>query len=93
MPLIRRVPKRGFKNFCRKEYSGVNLSSLSRFEAGSMVTPEELKRLEIARQLKDGIKILGQGEIKVPLTVKAHKFSKSAREKIINAGGKVEVLE
>ena len=93
MPLIRRIPKRGFTNIFRKVFAEVNVADLSRFEAGSVVTPEELRRAKLVKQVKDGIKVLGRGDISIPITVKAHKFSKSAREKIVGAGGQIEVLK
>ncbi|HET7629007.1 MAG TPA: 50S ribosomal protein L15 [Bacillales bacterium] len=92
MPLIKRLPKRGFKNPTRKEYATVNVEALNRFDEGTEVTPELLLETRLVRKLKDGIKILGDGELKVSLTVKAHKFSASAKEAIENAGGKPEVV-
>lgn len=91
-PLYRRVPKRGFNNPFRKEYAIVNLDELNSFAAGSEVTPEILKEKGIVKNSLSGIKILGNGEIKVQLTVKANKFSQSAVEKIQAAGGKTEVI-
>ncbi|OUM95070.1 MAG: 50S ribosomal protein L15 [Thermobacillus sp. ZCTH02-B1] len=91
-PLYRRLPKRGFTNRFRKEYAIVNVEELNRFEAGTEVTPELLIERGIVKNPRDGIKILGDGEIKVGLTVKAHKFSQSAVEKIQAAGGKTEVI-
>ncbi len=92
MPLYRRIPKRGFTNIWGTEYTTVNVSDLNRFEAGTEVTPELLKAEGMTKQVKDGIKILGGGELEKSLTVKAHKFSKSAVEKIESAGGKAEVI-
>jgi len=92
MPLQRRVPKRGFSNIFRKEYEVVNIEKLNSFEAGSEVTPELLSEKGIVRLNLDGVKILGNGELKVSLTVRANRFSKTAREKIEAAGGKVEVI-
>ncbi len=94
MPLIRRVPKRGFTNIFRTEYSVVNLARLEEIslEKGSDVTPELLVEKGIARSGMP-IKILGDGELSKPLNVTAHKFSKSAREKIEAAGGKCEVVD
>ncbi|MDQ0340205.1 large subunit ribosomal protein L15 [Caldalkalibacillus uzonensis] len=92
MPLYRRLPKRGFKNPTRKEYAVVNLGTLNRFEEGTTVTPELLKETGVVKNLKDGLKILGEGDLKVKLTVKANKFSQSAIEKIEAAGGKTEVI-
>ena len=90
MPLVRRVPKRGFTNIFRTEYTAVNLSRLEGFEGD--VTPETLRAKGLARANKK-VKILGDGEVSAKLNVKAHKFSKSARAKIEAAGGSCEVLE
>lgn len=92
MPLHRRLPKRGFNNIFRKEYAVVNLEILALFEAGAKVDPEILKSKGIVKNPKDGIKILGRGELKHALHVSAHKFSKSAAEKIQKAGGVIEVI-
>ncbi|MDO4486256.1 MAG: 50S ribosomal protein L15 [Bacillota bacterium] len=92
MPLYRRIPKRGFTNIWGTEYVGVNVSELNRFEAGTVVTPELLKETGLAKQVKDGIKILGNGTLEKNLTVQAQKFSKTAIEKIEAAGGKAEVI-
>jgi large subunit ribosomal protein L15 len=92
MPLYRRLPKRGFTNRNRKEYAIVNLDTLNRFEEGTVITPELLKETGVVKNLKDGLKILGEGELKVKLTVKAHKFSQSALSKIEAAGGQTEVI-
>ena len=89
MPLIRRVPKRGFTNIFRKEVAAVNLRDLAGFEGE--VTPELLAEKGLARKGL-AVKILGDGEISSPLTVKAHRFSRSAREKIEAAGGSCEEL-
>ena len=91
-PLARRLPKRGFTNFNRKEYAIVNVESLNRFDAGTEVTPELLVESGLVRKELDGIKILGQGELEKSLTVKANKFSKSAVTVIEQAGGKAEVI-
>ncbi|WP_438449130.1 50S ribosomal protein L15 [Gorillibacterium sp. sgz5001074] len=91
-PLYRRLPKRGFKNFNRVEYAIVNLEDLNQFAAGTEVTPESLMEAGVVKNPKDGIKILGNGELTVSLTVKANKFSQSAVEKIQAAGGKSEVI-
>ena len=90
-PLARRLPKRGFTNFTRKEYAIVNVASLNRFEDGE-VTPEMLIESGLIRKKLDGIKILGQGELTKKLVVKANKFSKSAVTVIEQAGGKAEVI-
>jgi large subunit ribosomal protein L15 len=95
LPLVRRMSrKRGFTNIFRVEYEEVNLSRLvSRFPAGSEVTPEALVGAGVIRSLKKPIKVLGQGDLEGALTVRAHKFSASARQKIEAAGGKAEVIE
>ena len=92
MPLYRRIPKRGFTNIGRTEYTVLNVEDLNRFEEGTVVTPELIKEAGMAKQVKDGIKILGNGNIEKNLTVQAHKFSKTAVEKIEAAGGKAEVI-
>ena len=92
MPLYRRLPKRGFTNIWRTEYTVLNVEDLNRFEEGTVVTPELIKEAGMAKQVKDGIKILGNGNIEKNLTVQAHKFSKTAVEKIEAAGGKAEVI-
>ncbi len=93
MPLTRRLPKRGFNNNFRKVYSIVNLSALNNFEAGSVVDKALLLEKGLIKDIKNdaGLKVLGNGEINVTLTVKAAKFSASAKEAIEKAGGKVEV--
>lgn len=91
-PLARRLPKRGFTNFNRKEYAIVNVASLNRFEDGTEVTPELLIENGIVKKELDGIKILGQGELERKLVVKANKFSKSAVTIIEQVGGKAEVI-
>jgi large subunit ribosomal protein L15 len=91
MPLHRRLPKRGFTNIFRVEYVVVNLERL--LELGvNEITPEVLKKAHITKRKSDRVKVLGEGELKTALTIKAHKFSKSAQEKITGAGGKFEVL-
>ncbi|MNG21547.1 50S ribosomal protein L15 [compost metagenome] len=90
--MYRRLPKRGFTNRFRTEYAIVNLEDLNNFAAGTEVTPEVLMETGIVKAPKDGIKILGNGEITVKLTVKANKFSQSAIEKIQAAGGQTEVI-
>ena len=92
MPLHRRLPKRGFNNIFHKEYATVNLEKLAVFEAVAQVNPEVLKSRGIVKNLRDGLKILGVGELKNALQVQAHKFSKSAAEKIKKAGGTVELI-
>ena len=91
MPLHRRIPKRGFKNIFREEYAVVNLDRLEAV-GETEITPDVLRKAGVVRT-KKRIKILGNGELKSALTVKAHKFSKTAEEKITKAGGKVEVLQ
>ena len=92
MPLYRRLPKRGFTNIWGTEYTVLNVDALNKFEAGTVVTPEMLKEAGLVKQVKDGIKILGDGKLEKNLTVQAHKFTKTAVEKIESAGGKVEVI-
>ncbi len=93
MPLHRRVPKRGFTNIFRKEFSEVNVDTLAaRFAAGATVGPDELRSAGIVHKILDGLKVLGRGEIAHALIVKAHRFSAEARRKIEAAGGTVEVL-
>lgn len=92
MPLYRRLPKRGFNNKWAKEYATVNVGDLNRFEANTEVTPELLREVGLVKQVIDGVKILGDGELDRALTVKAVKFTKAAAEKINAAGGKAEVI-
>ena len=92
MPLYRRLPKRGFTNIWGTEYATVNVDDLNRFDEGTVVTPELLKENGVVKNHKDGIKVLGNGELEKNVTVKAHKFSKTAAEKIEAAGGKAEVI-
>ena len=92
MPLTMRLPKRGFTNKWRVEYATVNVDRLNIFEDGSVVTPVELIQAGILKNVQDGVKILGNGEITKKLTVQANKFSETAKEKIEAAGGKVEVF-
>lgn len=91
-PLFRRLPKRGFTNINRKEYAIVNLDTLNRFEEGTEVTPALLIETGYVSSEKAGIKILGNGSLDKKLTVKAHKFSASAKEAIETAGGQTEVV-
>lgn len=92
-PLLKRIPKRGFSNArFATEFVEVNVSKFNNFEAGSVVTPELLREKGIIKSFKDGVKVLGNGEITVGLTVQAKAFSKSAIEKIEAAGGKAEVI-
>ncbi|TQQ84315.1 50S ribosomal protein L15 [Peptacetobacter hominis] len=93
MPLARRLPKRGFTNIFAKEYTEVNVKDLNRFENGTEITAELLKSTKVISKIaKDGIKILGEGELEKALTVKAAKFTASAQEKIEKAGGKAELV-
>lgn len=92
MPLQRRTPKRGFTNIFKKRYAVLNVRDLNRFDADSVVDPTALKEKGIIKKVYDGVKVLGMGEIKVPLTVRAHKISTSAAQKIEKAAGKVEVI-
>ena len=92
-PLVKRLPKRGFTNIFKKEYAVVNLSDLNSFRAGSVVDIDKLLESgKVRKKAKYGLKVLGNGNIEKKLTVKANKFSKSAKEKIEKAGGKVEVI-
>ena len=92
MPLTMRLPKRGFTNKWRVEYATVNVDRLNIFEDGAVVTPVELVESGILKNVQDGVKILGNGEITKKLTVQANKISATAKEKIEAAGGKVEVF-
>ena len=92
MPLHRRLPKRGFTNIFKKHFALVNLRDLKDFAPGETVTPELLVQRGRIKDVRDGLKILGDGELKVALKVMAHHFSKSAQEKIQNAGGTAEVI-
>jgi large subunit ribosomal protein L15 len=92
MPLHRRLPKRGFVNIFRREYAIVNLENLAGLQ-GQEITPELLHRSGLVPRKDSFVKILGDGELQVALQVRAHKFSKSAREKIAKAGGAVEIIE
>lgn len=92
-PFHMRLPKRGFNNArFRKEFATINVKDLARFESGETVTPESLVDSGIIKRVRDGVKVLGDGDLKVSLTVKAHGFSQSAVQKIEAAGGKVEVI-
>ena len=92
IPLMRRLPKRGFTNKFRTELVAVNVDRLDVFEDGMTVTPVELIQYGIIKNIRDGVKIMGNGELTKKLTVKAAKFSKSAAEKIEGNGGKAEVI-
>ncbi|MDQ0418190.1 large subunit ribosomal protein L15 [Thermoactinomyces sp. DSM 45891] len=91
-PIYRRLPKRGFTSPNRVEYAVVNLDTLNRFEDGTVVTPELLVETGVVKNLKAGVKVLANGELTKKLTIKAHKFSQSAQEKITAAGGATEVI-
>ena len=92
MPIQRRLPKRGFTNIFRKKIAVINLRDLVTFESGSLVDEATLVKAGLVKGQKDGIKLLGHGEIRVALNVKLNQVSKSAREKIEAAGGSVEVV-
>ena len=92
MPLHRRLPKRGFTNIFKKYFALVNLKDLEKFSAEEKITPEFLMKRGLIKKLLDGLKVLGEGELKAPLEISAHHFSKSALEKIQKAGGKAEVI-
>lgn len=93
LPLYRRLPKRGFSNARFKtEYATINLSDLNKFENDAVITPELLKEMGLVKKQLDGIKVLGNGTLEKKLTVKAHKFSTVAKEKIEALGGKAEVI-
>ena len=92
MPLIRRIPKRGFTFTPKAKYEVVSLESLSKFSAGTAITPEVLKTARLVNRKAPKVKILGDGTLKHALTISAHAFSKSALEKIKKAGGKAEII-
>lgn len=92
MPIYRRLPKRGFKNIWAKTYAEVNVETLNRFEDGAIIDPVVLVESGILKNVQDGIRILGGGELTKRLTVRANGFTKSAESKISAAGGKVEVI-
>ncbi|HSQ83077.1 MAG TPA: 50S ribosomal protein L15, partial [Desulfobacterales bacterium] len=91
MPLHRRLPKGGFTNIFKKKIAVINIRDLARFESGSIVDETTLLRAGLVKGRRDGIKLLGQGEITIPLTIKVNEVSKNARDKIIAAGGNIEV--
>lgn len=93
MPLLQRVPKRGFRNPFRIKYAVVNLKDLSRFDAKEPVSPERLKEAGLIGSKKAKVKILGEGELSKGLTVQAHRFSRSAADKIQKAKGRIELLK
>lgn len=92
MPLQRRLPKRGFTSLNKKDFNLINLKDLEAFESGSTINLELYGQAGLINKMKDGVKILADGELSKPLTVHAHKFSKAAAEKIEAAGGKAEVI-
>ena len=92
-PLVFRIAKRGFNNYeFATRYAVINISDLEKFDDGAEITPELLKEMGIVKNLQDGLKVLGNGELTKKLTVNANKFSKIAKEKIENAGGKAKVI-
>jgi large subunit ribosomal protein L15 len=93
MPLIRRIPKRGFGSPFKKVYQIVNISSLNRFDPSAVIGPAELKKAGLIGSEKEEIKILGDGKIEKPVTIKAHRFSGSARKALEAAGAKIEILK
>ena len=93
MPLVRRVPKRGFTNIFRKEYTVVNLDAFEGIPAGTVVDAAYLKSNRIIRKIGDGLKVLGDGELKVSLTIVAEKFSETAKAKIEKSGGTVKLAQ
>ena len=92
MPLYRRIPKRGFTNIFGKKYEIINIDDLNKFDAGTVVTPAMLEEAGFIKQVKDGVKVLGDGTLEKNVSVQAQKFSKTAIEKIEAAGGKAEVI-
>ncbi len=90
MPLQRRVPKRGFTNIFKKRFALVNLRDLNRFKANSVVDVETLRKAGLVQKVHDGVKILGRGRITIPLTLRVHRVSKGAAEKIVAAQGRIE---
>ena len=93
MPIHRRLPKRGFTNIFRRKIATINIRDLARFESGMIVDEAVLISCGLIKGERDGIKLLGQGEIDIPLTIKVSQVSKNARQKIEAAGGNVEVTE
>lgn len=92
MPIHRRLPKRGFKNPFKKIYAIINVQDLNRFESDAIVDEIALVKSGLVKGDRDGIKLLGNGEINIPLTLKINKVSESARQKVESAGGKIEVI-
>ncbi|MGD8523819.1 MAG: 50S ribosomal protein L15 [Desulfobacterales bacterium] len=93
MPIQRRLPKRGFTNIFRKKIAVINIRDLARFDSGSLVNEDSLVKAGLIKNKRDGIKLLGHGEINYPLEVKVNFISQSARKKVETAGGTVEVLK
>jgi len=91
-PLIRRVPKRGFTNIFRKEYTIINLERLDRFEPDAIVDPQALQAAGLIKKAKEKIKVLAGGDLRKPLVISAHKFSREAAKKIQDAGGRTEII-
>lgn len=91
-PLYLRLPKRGFKNIFAKDFVAINISELNRFDNGAVVDPVQLVEAGVLKNVRDGVRILGNGELQKSVTVRAHGFTKSAVQKIEAAGGKVEVI-
>ena len=92
MPLYRRLPKRGFKNVLAKEYAEINVEQLNRFDDNAVVDPAALVEAGVLKTVLDGVRVLGNGELSMALTVRAQGFTKTAQQKIEAAGGKVEVI-
>ncbi|MHC4841439.1 MAG: 50S ribosomal protein L15 [Planctomycetota bacterium] len=93
MPLVRRLPKVGFTNIFRKDIIVLNVSALNAFDDGAEVTPQDMLKAGLINRLADGVKLLGDGELEKKLTVKAHRFSKTARAKIEGKGGTCEIIQ
>ncbi|MFA6661635.1 MAG: 50S ribosomal protein L15 [Bacilli bacterium] len=91
-PLFKRLPKRGFTNVNRKEYATINIQELNKFEKGTVVTFDKLRKEGLVKKSYDGLKVLGNGKLEVSLTIKANKYTKSAKAAIEAAGGKAEVI-
>jgi large subunit ribosomal protein L15 len=92
MPLQRRLPKRGFRNYFKKEFSLVHVKDLERFEPNSIIDVDALLQAGLIGKLRDGVTVLSDGEITRPVTLRVHRVSRKAREKIESAGGKVEEI-
>ena len=92
MPMQRRLPKRGFKNFARREYAIINVGELARFAEGTVVDVAVLKTAGLLKNIRGGVKILGEGDLPHSLTVRVHHYSLAAKHKIEAAGGKAEVI-